>query len=132
MIIERKGMIMTTSTRILATALAGCALASTPAFAEPDTDRDVNGHRIEQRIAPNVVGNSTIQYDQYGRAMEINQFGNGHLARDYWYNDRYDVRNWRDYGVSAPPAGYRWVRSGDRLMLVSRSSGRIAQVLALR
>ena len=125
---------MKTSITILGAALA-TFLASGAAFAEPDTDRDANGHRIEQRMAPyGGVPNPPVWIDNgYGVPVpaQMNQFGNGHVDPRY-LGDRYLMRNWRDYGLAAPPAGHRWVRVGDRAMLVTRNTGRIANSYALR
>jgi Ni/Co efflux regulator RcnB len=51
-----------------------------------------------------------------------------HLPRDYRDRERV-VRNWRRYGLAAPPAGYQWLRIGQDYALVERRSGRIAQLV---
>ena len=38
------------------------------------------------------------------------------------------LHDWRRYHLRRPPAGYRWVRYGDDLLLVSRYNGMILDV----
>lgn len=45
------------------------------------------------------------------------------LSRNYYFYD-YDT-----LGIGPPPYGYRWVRYGPDLLLVQRSTGRIADVI---
>jgi Ni/Co efflux regulator RcnB len=48
------------------------------------------------------------------------------LPREYWGRDYY-FDDYADYGIDAPPYGYQWVRYGPDLLLVSLSTGLIAQ-----
>lgn len=41
----------------------------------------------------------------------------------------YIYSNYGDFGFGPPPPGYVWVRYGPDLLLVSRRSGRIADVI---
>ena len=58
------------------------------------------------------------------RAWGIGQFlPSLFLGSSYYFND------YASYGFGPPPYGYRWVRYGPDLLLVDRSSGRIAEVV---
>lgn len=41
----------------------------------------------------------------------------------------YFFDSYANYGIGPPPYGYRWVRYGPDLLLVSRRTGRIRQVI---
>lgn len=44
-------------------------------------------------------------------------------------SSRYFFDSYADYGIGRPPHGYRWVRYGPDLLLVSNRTGRIRQVI---
>jgi Ni/Co efflux regulator RcnB len=49
---------------------------------------------------------------------------------DYRYAGNYRViDNYRDYGLQAPPYGYRWEQSGNDAVLVALASGLIGAVI---
>lgn len=49
---------------------------------------------------------------------------------DYRYAPNYRViDDYRDYGLQAPPYGYRWERSGDDAVLVALAGGLIGAVI---
>ena len=45
-----------------------------------------------------------------------------------WRNRSYVVDDWRRHQLSAPPAGYHWVQTGDDYVLVAQGSGLIRQL----
>jgi len=49
---------------------------------------------------------------------------------DRFTGDRRVITNWRDYHAHQPPPGYEWVQDGNQLVLISITSGVIADVLA--
>jgi Ni/Co efflux regulator RcnB len=49
---------------------------------------------------------------------------------DRFTGDRRVITNWQDYHAHQPPPGYEWVQDGNQLVLISITSGVIADVLA--
>jgi len=48
---------------------------------------------------------------------------------DHFYASRHVVKNWHDYRLHQPPAGYEWVQDGSQFVLIAVASGIIADVI---
>ncbi|MFP5392470.1 MAG: RcnB family protein [Gammaproteobacteria bacterium] len=77
-------------------------------------------YRDEHRYAP--------VYSHRGAGPRYDLYQGNRLPRTY-YSDRYVVRDWQRYRLSAPPRGTQWVRAGNDYVLVALATGIIAQVL---
>ena len=58
-------------------------------------------------------------------------WGFGDIMPRAWWTPDYRIDNWWEFGLSRPPRGYGWVRSGDDALLIDLNSGRVAQVVYL-
>lgn len=55
----------------------------------------------------------------------------GDIMPRAWWTPDYRIDSWWEFGLSRPPRGYGWVRSGDDALLIDLYSGRVAQVVYL-
>lgn len=65
----------------------------------------------------------------YPSGYGYRRWGAGQILPFLFLTSPYIFDSYNDYGIGPPPRGYRWVRYGPDLLLVSRSSGRIRQVI---
>lgn len=65
----------------------------------------------------------------YPGGYSYRRWGAGQILPFLFLSPQYYFNDWRTYGFGAPPAGYRWVRYGPDLLLVSRRTGRIRDVI---
>ena len=66
---------------------------------------------------------------QYPRGYHYRRWNIGLILPSIFLSNYYYFNDWGTYGVYAPPPGYVWVRYGPDLLLVSRRSGRIRDVI---
>lgn len=120
-------------------AAAGLALT---VFA-PQASAQPNGHGNDYRSAPQ-VHNAPSQYHSgasmpgrkpghaqaHGRGAGPNHnlYRGGKLP-PAWRGKHYVVDDWRGHRLSRPSRGQRWVQAGSDYLLVSNSSGLIAQIV---
>ena len=136
---------------ILTAAIAAIALASTPAIGKNKGKH--KGHDKHDRV---VVVDRDDRYDRRGRVIYVDRDdhrGNNPKAHGRhdnglhlgWYKQRwqrgeripvayleprYYISDYRQYGLDAPPNGYRWVRPmDDRYLLVQVASGLVLEAL---
>ena len=136
--------------RILTTAIAAIVLASTPAIAkDKHKHKHKNGKHDVVLVDRNHRGDRIIvvdddRFDRRGNNPKAQgRHDNGlHLG---WYKQRwqrgeripvayleprYYISDYRQYGLDAPPNGYRWVRPmDDRYLLVQVASGLVLEAL---
>ncbi|PNU02330.1 RcnB family protein [Novosphingobium guangzhouense] len=103
------------TTALLSAALLVPSLAAVPAMAQPARHDD---HRQVQKKT--VVTQKTT----YKTFRKGEKFDSRH-ARNYQVVDYRKYRN-----VKAPPKGYRYVRSGNDMLLVGITSGIVASVIS--
>lgn len=143
------------NTKALVLALAAvCAGSATPAFAQ----HDERGHRYEQRhdrdhrqeyredqrerremqrevrreVRQEVRRETRDdrRYDTHYRgAGPRHDLYRGARLPSVYHGDRYVVRDYHRYNLSAPPRGSHWVRAGNDYLLVALATGIIANVL---
>jgi len=65
----------------------------------------------------------------YPRGYRYRRWTAGLLLPRIFLSQAYYYSNYAALGVGPPPPGYRWVRYGPDLLLVSMASGRIADVI---
>jgi Ni/Co efflux regulator RcnB len=65
----------------------------------------------------------------YPRGYRYERWGVGQLLPFLFLSSPYWFSDYSTYGFGPPPRGYRWVRYGPDLLLVSRATGRIRQVI---
>lgn len=70
------------------------------------------------------------EYNRYARGAgpRYDLYRGGRLPSVY-HGERYVVRDYHRYNLSAPPRGTHWVRAGNDYLLVALATGIIAQVL---
>lgn len=147
------------NTKALVLALAAvCAGSATPAFAQHDDrghryeqrhDRDYRQEyredyrdaQRERREMQREVRREVRQevrretrderrYDNYYRgAGPRHDLYRGARLPSAYHGDRYVVRDYQRYKLSAPPRGSHWVRAGNDYLLVALATGIIANVL---
>jgi Ni/Co efflux regulator RcnB len=66
---------------------------------------------------------------RYPRGYHYRRFRTGLLLPRLFLSSYYFFNDWGALGLGPPPPGYVWVRYGPDLLLVSRYSGRIADVI---
>ena len=130
-------------TRILTTAIAAIALASTPAIAKdkhnkhkhkdhrPDAvvvvDRDFRGDRVIVVDDDRRRGNNPKAQGRHDNGLHLGWYKQRWNRGDrvpVGYLDPYYVDDYRAYGLRTPPDGYRWVRPvDDRYLLVQVATG---------
>lgn len=124
---------------LLTSSLAVLLLSSVTAIASPDKDkghekhdRDRHGQYDDRDRRDGDRRHDDRRHDNgrhLGHAQQAWKRG-GYAPREY-LGDRYYVRDYRAYRLSAPPRGYRWVRpeaDSDRYLLVQATTGLISQV----
>lgn len=118
--------------KIILAALAASVVAAAPAAAVPFNGHDIRG-RTEQSFAnghrdyrgDNGRYNSRNGYQmQHHRWIKGQRF-EGRYARNYRV-----INNPRAYRLRDAPRGYRWVQSGDDVVLIAIASGIIGAVFA--
>ena len=120
--------------RLFAIALAGFALAASPAFAGDGKHR---GHKGEHAYYVHDEDHEGDHDGHYGH--HDNGKHKGWYKQAWRRGDRiplayvepvYVVRDYRVYHLNAPPAGYQWVRPmDDRYLLVNLATGLVAEAL---
>lgn len=65
----------------------------------------------------------------YPSGYGYRRWGAGQLLPFLFLTSPFFFDSYADYGIGPPPYGYRWVRYGPDLLLVSRRTGRIRQVI---
>jgi Ni/Co efflux regulator RcnB len=110
----------------IAAVLATLAFAAAPALAgDGKGHKGHKGHHGKGPHAAAMKGDNGLHLGWYKQ-----QYKRG--DRVVWTNidQRYYVDDYRAYQLSAPPAGYRWVRPmDDRYLLVNVATGVIARAL---
>ena len=66
---------------------------------------------------------------QYPRGYHYRRWGVGLILPSIFLSNYYFYNNWAALGAYPPPPGFVWVRYGPDLLLVSRRSGRIRDVI---
>lgn len=120
---------------LLGTSLAVLALSSSAAFA--DSGRKDHGknekHRTHQEYRhDDRHDNRRDDRHDNGRHLgwQKQAFHRGQRVPVIYLQPRYYVQDYRTYRLSAPPAGYRWVRPDDgRYLLIQTTTGLISQML---
>ena len=135
--------------RILTTAIAAIALASTPAIAKNKhkhkhhknggadavvvVDRDHRGDRIIL-VDDDHRGNNPKAQGRHDNGLHLGwykqRWNRGERIPVAYLEPRYYVEDYRTYGLRTPPDGYRWVRPmDDRYLLVQVATGLILDAL---
>ena len=134
--------------RILTTAIAAIALASTPAIAKnkhkhknkdhrPDAvvvvDRDFRGDRVIV-VDDDRRGNNPKAQGRHDNGLHLGWYkqhwNRGERIPVAYLEPRYYVDDYRTYGLRTPPDGYRWVRPmDDRYLLVQVATGLVLDAL---
>ena len=134
--------------RILTTAIAAIALASTPAIAKNKhkhkhhknggadavvvVDRDHRGDRIIL-VDDDHRGNNPKAQGRHDNGLHLGWYKQRWNRGDrvpVGYLDPYYVDDYRAYGLRTPPDGYRWVRPmDDRYLLVQVATGLVLDAL---
>jgi Ni/Co efflux regulator RcnB len=114
--------------KLFAIAVAGLALAASPAFAGDGKHKGYKGHKTGDKV-----------YVIDGNGHHDNGLHKGWYKQAWRRGDRiplayvepvYIVDDYRAYHLSAPPVGYRWVRPmDDRYLLVDLATGLVAEAL---
>ena len=136
-------------TRILTTAIAAIALASTPAIAKNKhkhkhhknggadavvvVDRDHRGDRIIL-VDDDHRGNNPKAQGRHDNGLHLGwykqRWNRGERIPVAYLEPRYYVEDYRTYGLRTPPDGYRWVRPmDDRYLLVQVATGLVLDAL---
>lgn len=58
------------------------------------------------------------------------RFSRGGTVPPLWRDDRFQVRNWFDFGLHEPAYGYRWIRYYNDALLIGVSNGVVYDVVA--
>lgn len=66
---------------------------------------------------------------QAPRGYKAQRWGVGQRLPRGYYGSPYAIRDYRSYGLYAPPAGYQWTRVGDDAVLTAVASGLIGAVI---
>ena len=135
--------------RILTTAIAAIALASTPAIAKNKhkhkhhknggadavvvVDRDHRGDRIILDDVDHRANNPKAQ-GRHHNGLHLcwykQRWNRGERIPVAYLEPRYYVEDYRTYGLRTPPDGYRWVRPmDDRYLLVQVATGLVLDAL---
>lgn len=135
--------------RILTTAIAAIALASTPAIAKNKhkhkhhknggadavvvVDRDHRGDRIIL-VDDDHRGNNPKAQGRHDNGLHLGwykqRWNRGERIPVAYLEPRYYVEDYRTYGLRTPPDGYRWVRPmDDRYLLVQVATGLVLDAL---
>lgn len=134
--------------RILTTAIAAIALASTPAIGKnknkhkhkdhrPDAvvvvDRDFRGDRVIV-VDDDRRGNNPKAQGRHDNGLHLGwykqRWNRGERIPVAYLEPRYYVDDYRTYGLRTPPEGYRWVRPmDDRYLLVQVATGLVLDAL---
>ena len=135
--------------RILTTAIAAIALASTPAIAKNKhkhkhhknggadavvvVDRDHRGDRIIL-VDDDHRGNNPKAQGRHDNGLHLGwykqRWNRGERIPVAYLEPRYYVEDYRTYGLRTPPDGYRWVRPmDDRYLLVQVATGLVMDAL---
>ena len=135
--------------RILTTAIAAIALASTPAIAKNKhkhkhhknggadavvvVDRDHRGDRIIL-VDDDNRGNNPKAQGRHDNGLHLGwykqRWNRGERIPVAYLEPRYYVEDYRTYGLRTPPDGYRWVRPmDDRYLLVQVATGLVLDAL---
>jgi Ni/Co efflux regulator RcnB len=88
--------------------------------AAPGGGFSYGGRQHEQIRAPSYSYPQGYGYRRWGVGQDLPLL---FLSSLYFFD------SYSDYGIGPPPYGYRWVRYGPDLLLVSRRTGRIRQVI---
>lgn len=139
---------MNTKALVFAVA-AACIGSATPAFAQHydrghggrheqrDDRRDYREDQRERRQMEREVRREVRQevrrevrqQNHYRGAGPRHDLYRGARLPSVYHGDRYVVRDYHRYNLSAPPRGTQWVRAGSDYLLVALATGIIAQVL---
>ncbi|KQM22261.1 RcnB family protein [Novosphingobium sp. Leaf2] len=122
---------MKTFTAALLAAATLSPILAAPAMAQMSQQRDDRDHRNDRgddnRRGDN-AGRGNDRRDNAGASRGYRSFAKGQKF-DSRYARNYQVVDYRKYrGVKAPPRGYRYVRSGNDLLLVGVTSNVVAAV----
>ncbi len=97
--------------------------------------RDRNDHRFDDRRRDRYRSYSPYRYRGWDYQPPYGFNGRnwafGDIMPRAWWTPDYRIDNWWEFGLSRPPRGYGWVRSGDDALLIDLYSGRVAQVVYL-
>ncbi len=131
-------------TRTLMTALTVASLAFGGLALAKDKDHDGRGDDKDNRKHQKAHGKHRGDHDEQGdngrRGPPAFSHAGGRGAgpdHDFYkgqrlpvqYRDRgYWVDDWRGHRLSAPPAGYHWVQTGNDYVLVANNTGLIFQI----
>lgn len=108
----------------IAASIVASPLAATVAEAAPypqERHSTVVRHESGRTV---VVNRNLVRKPDYRTWRKGQRFDYRH-ARNYQ-----EIRNYRNYRLSAPPRGYHWVRSGNDAVLVAITGGLIGAVIA--
>jgi Ni/Co efflux regulator RcnB len=110
---------------LFAIALAGLALAATPAAAGDGKHKGHKGHKGDQVHVVDGHHDNGLHKGWYKQAWK-----RGDRIPVAYLEPVYYVEDYRALRLSAPPTGYRWVRPmDDRYLLVELATGVVAEAL---
>ncbi len=120
--------------KFVAVMLAATVLAAPMAQARDDHRGADRRPHIENRIKveKKSVKKADPRKDARKSAMRTHRWERGHRLSAKERRQMREVRNYKQYRLSAPPKGQRWVRVDNDFLLVGITSGIIASIIAGR